>query len=205
MCVVVCAEDCKRNHRIATYKTGACSLEGAKYIHDHKHFFLISPQRSNASPWLCVCVCLSLCGCVCVRVAPLSTYMCVYVLYNMYIYLCVPDMCVPHRHAHARRAAHSTHSVHTRRTARPFGSRSTAPGLVSTKSSSRRRIYACIFTWRLACCVWASSRGLRAPQGYRNPNKPHLRPSPNERTCMGWHERHASLRWGSRGIYVPRR
>lgn len=51
---------------------------------------------------------------VCVRVAPLSTYMCVYVLYNMYIYLCVPDMCVPHRHAHARRAAHSTHSVCTR-------------------------------------------------------------------------------------------
>jgi hypothetical protein len=30
-----------------------------------------------------------------------------------------------------------------------------------------------------------------------------LRPSPNERTCMGWHERHASLRRGSRGILRP--
>jgi hypothetical protein len=38
-----------------------------------------------------------------------------------------------------------------------------------------------------------------------NTTNTHLRPSPNERTCMGWHERHASLRWGSRGIYVPRR
>jgi len=32
-----------------------------------------------------------------------------------------------------------------------------------------------------------------------------LRPSPNERTCMSWHKRHASLRRGWRGIYVPRR
>jgi len=32
-----------------------------------------------------------------------------------------------------------------------------------------------------------------------------LRPSPNERTCMGWHKRHASVRRGWRGIYVPRR
>ena len=31
----------------------------------------------------------------------------------------------------------------------------------------------------------------------------YLRPSPNERTCMGWHERHASLRRGSRGILRP--
>jgi hypothetical protein len=30
-----------------------------------------------------------------------------------------------------------------------------------------------------------------------------LRPSPNERTCMGWHERHASLRRGSRGTLRP--
>ena len=49
-CVWVCGErgqDCacvlirkitKETHRIATYKTGACSLEGAKYIHDHKNF-----------------------------------------------------------------------------------------------------------------------------------------------------------------------
>jgi len=32
------------------------------------------------------------------------------------------------------------------------------------------------------------------------------RPSPNERTCIGWHKRYASVSGrGSRGIYVPRR
>ena len=32
------------------------------------------------------------------------------------------------------------------------------------------------------------------------------RPPPNERTCMGWHKRYASVfDRGSRGIYVPRR
>ncbi|CBH12940.1 hypothetical protein, unlikely [Trypanosoma brucei gambiense DAL972] len=28
-------------------------------------------------------------------------------------------------------------------------------------------------------------------------------PSPNESTCMGWHERHAPRPWGSRGTLRP--
>jgi hypothetical protein len=35
---------------------------------------------------------------------------------------------------------------------------------------------------------------------------PKQRPSPNERTCIGWHKRYASVSGrSSRGIYVPRR
>jgi len=40
---------------------------------------------------------------------------------------------------------------------------------------------------------------------FKSKQQQHLRPSPNERTCMGWHKRHASVRRGWRGIYVPRR
>jgi hypothetical protein len=46
--------------------------------------------------------------------------------------------------------------------------------------------------------TWTKVRGRRTKN-----NKHTLRPSPNERTCMGWHERHASLRRGSRGILRP--
>lgn len=60
MCVCVCIgsdSQCytsrrlqRKHHRIATYKTGACSLEGAKYIHDHKTFFLyISRDKHDVS------------------------------------------------------------------------------------------------------------------------------------------------------------
>lgn len=47
--------------------------------------------------------------------------------------------------------------------------------------------------------------GLCLFAGYAECAQKHLllRPSPNERTCMGWHERHASLRRGSRGILRP--
>jgi hypothetical protein len=38
-----------------------------------------------------------------------------------------------------------------------------------------------------------------------NLTKTHLRPPTNDRTCMGWHTRHASLLRGWRDIHVPRR
>jgi hypothetical protein len=42
--------------------------------------------------------------------------------------------------------------------------------------------------------------------GIKEIKKTHVRPPANDRTCMGWHERHApDYVWGSRGIYVPRR
>lgn len=201
MCVVVCAEDCKRNRRIATYKTGACSLEGAKYIHDHKHFLLISPQRSNASPWLCVCVCLSLCGCV--RVAPLSLHTCVYMYCTICIYTCVYLMCVCA--TDTRAAQLILHNVHTRAGQHGRLARDAQHRVLSVRNLRPGEEYTHVYLHGALRVVCGPLHEACTAQGYRNPNKPHLRPSPNERTCMGWHERHASLRWGSRGIYVPRR
>jgi hypothetical protein len=47
------------------------------------------------------------------------------------------------------------------------------------------------------------------PKRRRHPTPKHFhnkRPSPNERTCIGWHKRYASVSGrSSRGIYVPRR
>ena len=56
-----------------------------------------------------------------------------------------------------------------------------------------------------------SPEGLRTCQTHVNEIVPqenakhntHLRPSPNERTCMGWHKRHAPLR-GARGAFTSR-
>jgi hypothetical protein len=78
--------------------------------------------------------------------------------------------------------------------------------LLASMAQSIPQIHKTTTTPSHSTAIWAFSHQI--PPGSeirRQPNTttPKLRPSPNERTCMGWHERHAPLRWGSRGILRP--
>lgn len=55
---------------------------------------------------------------------------------------------------------------------------------------------------RIVATCTPNAIGVRNSEKSQSTKK-QLSPSPNERTCMGWHERNASLRWGSRGILRP--
>jgi len=72
----------------------------------------------------------------------------------------------------------------------PFKTQSALPASLAPSISHDHKLFRCT---RVGPTVWTSNNKFQ-------------RPSPNERTCMGWHKRCAAASGcGLRGIFVPRR